>query len=62
MTAHYTNNKIRSGWVINEGECNTWMMQVARLVTRGRNDLSFSQGGYGMVGDLGSIWIDPNAQ
>jgi hypothetical protein len=61
-TAHYTNNKIRSGWVIDEVECNNWMMQVARATADVRHFKGYSQGGYGMVGDLGSIWVDPNAQ
>jgi hypothetical protein len=60
--AHYTNNKIRSGWVIDEAECTSWMMQVARGTADVRHFKGYSQGGYGMVGDLGSIWVDPNAQ
>jgi hypothetical protein len=37
-------------------------MQVARQTAEICNFKGYSQGGYGMVGDLGSIWVDPNAQ
>jgi hypothetical protein len=38
------------------------MMDVARRVADLRSYDKYSQGGYGMVGTLGSIWVDPNAQ
>jgi hypothetical protein len=61
MIAHYTNDKIRSGWTINEDECNTWMRAVVDQTTEHFKDRTNSLGGYGMVGDFGSVWVDPNA-
>ncbi|KEQ68135.1 hypothetical protein M436DRAFT_86662 [Aureobasidium namibiae CBS 147.97] len=61
LAAHYTNDDVRSGWTINEGECNDWMMQIASLSPRGRSDGTHTQGGHGKIGGYGSIWIDPNA-
>jgi hypothetical protein len=61
MIAGMTNYEIRSGWVIDEDECKSWMKEIMDETKRYSVDGTHSQGGWGDIGNLRSVSVDPNA-
>lgn len=57
--AHYTNDNVASGWVINENDCLYYMQGVVNGCQDGNKGRS--QGGYVKDNTYGSVWVDPNA-